>query len=134
MKDLARSPRYGAREIPPPAGVNAGIRDYAVYECGTCDCGHRSRVVAVLNLFKAGWGVAAQEKYQGPSAAASLISGGPQAQSHPTSLPPRRNYRLYRKIARATKATVMIHRMTSLLPFFSSAIRRSTAYPKSRYK
>ena len=32
------------------------------------------------------------------------------------------NYLLYRKIAKATKATVMIHRITSLLPFFSSAI------------
>lgn len=31
-------------------------------------------------------------------------------------------YRLYKKIARAIKATVMIHRMMSLLPFFSSAI------------
>src|ERR1700739_5116956 len=61
-------------------------------------------------------------KKSGPTADASPLSGGGQAQSHPTSVPPGKNYRLYRKIARATKATVIIHRMTSLLPFFSSAI------------
>jgi hypothetical protein len=33
---------------------------------------------------------------------------------------------MYQKMANATRATVIIHRMTSLLPFFSSAMPRST--------
>lgn len=41
---------------------------------------------------------------------------------------------MYQKIANATRATVMIHRTMSLLRFFSSAIRTSTAHLKSRFK
>ena len=37
---------------------------------------------------------------------------------------------MYQKIARATSATVMIHRMTSLLPFFSSAINKEYTTPE----
>jgi hypothetical protein len=37
---------------------------------------------------------------------------------------------MYQKIARATSATVMIHRTTSLLPFFSSAISKEYTTPE----
>jgi len=51
----------------------------------------------------------------------------------------RQNYRNYRglwyqKNANATRATVMIHSTMSLLRFFSSAIKCSTAYLKLRFK
>jgi hypothetical protein len=78
-----------------------------------------------------GW--VSQPKYLTRSKADSLEGGGERSdrQHHGKTFVGRtkagvvknwRNYLLYRKIARATKATVMIHRMTSLLPFFSSAI------------
>jgi hypothetical protein len=40
----------------------------------------------------------------------------------PPAIALRKAYRLYKKIANTTRATVMTHRMTLLLPFFSSAI------------
>jgi hypothetical protein len=41
---------------------------------------------------------------------------------------------MYQKMASAIRATVMIHRMTSLLPFFSSAMKTSTPQLNFRFK
>jgi hypothetical protein len=41
---------------------------------------------------------------------------------------------MYQKIASATRATVIIHRMTSLLRLFSSAMQSSTPHLNSRFK
>ena len=53
-----------------------------------------------------------------------------------TGLRASETYFLYQKIASATSATVMIHRMMSLLRLFSFswAIKRNTAYPKPGFK
>ena len=53
-------------------------------------------------------------------ARAGGVTGGGGGQGYFVS---RSGYLLYKKIARAIKATVMTHRMMSLLPFFSSAIK-----------
>jgi hypothetical protein len=55
----------------------------------------------------------------------SLQDGATTSQLGEQPSPPRRNYRpcLYQKIATATSATVMIHRIMSLLRLFSSAMR-----------
>jgi hypothetical protein len=46
----------------------------------------------------------------------------------------RRNYLLYRKIANATRTTVMIHRIMFLLPLFSSAMTKVQHRRKQRIK
>lgn len=103
---------------------------------GNCSTPFRADAVVLLIGFffaeEAGGQVGLELSFQRSPAGPDKIRWDGPGRSMSSSVG--EDYLLYQKIASATRTTVMIQRMMSLLRLFSSAIDGSTTHLKSRFK